>query len=75
MWYEYNKNFMRYKLAGKYIIVLKKLKDKNIWMASIISKDHKVEYITDEEVEVVKILSLMKAKELGWNISKVYKNK
>lgn len=69
MWYEYSENFMRYKIKGKYIIVVKKLRDADLWMASIISKENNVEYITDEEVEVVKILSLVKAKEFGWNVS------
>ena len=69
MWYEYSENFMRYKIKGKYIIVVKKLRDTDLWMASIISKENNVEYITDEEVEVVKILSLVKAKEFGWNVS------
>jgi hypothetical protein len=69
MWYEYSNNFMRYKIKGKYIIVVKKLRDSDLWMASVISKENKVEYITDEEVEVVKILSLVKAKQFGWDVS------
>jgi len=69
MWYEYSSYFMRYKINGKYIIVIKKLRDSDLWMASIINKENKVEYITDEEIEVVKILSLVKAKQFGWDVS------
>lgn len=70
MWIK-SKDYYLYILNNVKII---KIKRKDIWVGIVLSgaRLSKIEILTSDDLEVLKVQCLLKAKEVGWKIENIY---
>lgn len=67
------------KSKGYYLYILNnvkiiKIKRKDVWVGIVLSgaRLSKIEILTSDDLEVLKVQCLLKAKEVGWKIENIY---